>query len=81
MKQPPRADADITKLLTVSLREERDIVTARQRAHQLARVLLFCHQDQVRIATAASEMVGTHSTMAAADGWNLAFACRAVRKC
>src|ERR1700679_3350452 len=45
-----------THLLTVSVAEEAGVVTARQRARQLAGLLGFDHQDQVRIATATSEI-------------------------
>jgi signal transduction histidine kinase/DNA-binding response OmpR family regulator len=43
-------------LLTVDIRQEADVVVARQRSRQLARLLGFEAQDQVRIATAISEM-------------------------
>ena len=43
-------------LLTVSLTREIDVVTARQRARQLARLLGFDTQDQIRLATATSEI-------------------------
>ena len=43
-------------LLTVRVRQEQDVVAARQRARQLARLLGFDEQDQVRIATAVSEL-------------------------
>jgi signal transduction histidine kinase/CheY-like chemotaxis protein len=43
-------------LLTVALRTEHDVVVARQRARQLARLLGFDGQDQVRVATAVSEL-------------------------
>ncbi len=46
----------LTPLISVSIREEVDIVTARQRARQLASELGFGSQDQVRIATAVSEI-------------------------
>jgi signal transduction histidine kinase len=45
-----------TSLLTVALRAERDVVVARQRTLQIARLLEFDAQDQVRIATAVSEI-------------------------
>jgi signal transduction histidine kinase len=45
-----------THLLTVSVAEEAGVVTARQRARQLASLLGFDHQDQIRIATATSEI-------------------------
>ena len=44
------------RLLTVRIRQEQDVVAARQRARQLARLLGFDEQDQVRIATAVSEL-------------------------
>ena len=53
------ADKDFPRrahFLTVSVAEEAGVVTARQRARQLAALLGFDHQDQVRIATATSEI-------------------------
>jgi signal transduction histidine kinase/CheY-like chemotaxis protein len=47
---------NLTPILTVSLVDEADVVTARQRARQLSAQLGFAAQDQVRIATAASEI-------------------------
>lgn len=44
------------RLLTVSLRDESCILAARQRARQLAQALGFDHQEQIRIATATSEI-------------------------
>jgi signal transduction histidine kinase/DNA-binding response OmpR family regulator len=44
------------RLLTVRVRQEQDVVSARQRARQLARLLGFDEQDQVRIATSVSEL-------------------------
>jgi signal transduction histidine kinase/CheY-like chemotaxis protein len=44
------------RLLTVRVRQEQDVVAARQRARQLARLLGFDEQDQVRIATSVSEL-------------------------
>ncbi|WP_443747642.1 ATP-binding protein [Asticcacaulis solisilvae] len=43
-------------LLTVEIRFEQDVVLARRRALQLARLLQFDNQDQIRIATAVSEL-------------------------
>jgi len=43
-------------LLTIALRSERDIVLARQRARQVARLLGFPPQDQTRLAIAVSEI-------------------------
>lgn len=43
-------------LLTVTVKYEKDVVAARQRARQLAMLLGFENQDQSRIATAVSEI-------------------------
>src|SRR5688500_7216796 len=43
-------------LLRLDLAQDRDIVTARQRARQVSALLGFDPQDQVRIATAVSEL-------------------------
>ena len=43
-------------LLQVALRTERDVVQARQRAREVAAALGLDNQDQIRIATATSEM-------------------------
>ena len=43
-------------LSTVAIRYEHDVVLARQRARQIAAALGFVSQDQVRIATAVSEI-------------------------
>ena len=43
-------------LLTVQIRYERDVVLSRQRARQIAALLGFDSQDQVRIATTISEL-------------------------
>src|ERR1700739_3399568 len=42
--------------LTIRLRHERHVVQARQRARDLAALLGFEHQEQIRLATAASEL-------------------------
>src|SRR5262245_37303265 len=44
------------RVLTVALKYEDDVVIARQRARQLARLLGFDAQDQTRIATSVSEI-------------------------
>ena len=44
------------RLVTVAVRQEQDVVNARQRARQLAALLGFEAQDQARIATAVSEI-------------------------
>jgi signal transduction histidine kinase/DNA-binding response OmpR family regulator len=43
-------------LLTIPLRHDRHVVHARQRARDIAAELGFEHQDQIRLATAASEL-------------------------
>jgi signal transduction histidine kinase len=43
-------------ILTVALNEEADVVAARQRARRIAELLGFESQDQIRIATAVSEI-------------------------
>ncbi|HVJ04358.1 MAG TPA: ATP-binding protein [Candidatus Saccharimonadales bacterium] len=43
-------------ILTLRLRHERHVVHARQRARDIAAMLGFEHQDQIRLATAASEL-------------------------
>jgi signal transduction histidine kinase/CheY-like chemotaxis protein len=44
-------------LLTIAVRQEQDVVIARQRAREIARIVGFDGQDQTRIATAVSEIV------------------------
>ncbi|HET9664538.1 MAG TPA: ATP-binding protein, partial [Burkholderiales bacterium] len=44
------------RIMTVALRTEQDVVTARQRARQIAELLGFDAQDQARIATSVSEI-------------------------
>jgi len=46
----------MTRLLTVEIRHERDVVLARQRTRQIAALFGFDAQDQVRLATAVSEV-------------------------
>src|SRR6516165_2834117 len=43
-------------ILQVMLRTERDVVQARQRAREVAAALGLDNQDQIRLATATSEM-------------------------
>ncbi len=43
-------------ILSVAIEREMDVVTARRRARQIAETLGFVRQDQVRIATAVSEI-------------------------
>jgi len=45
-----------TPLLTVTVKEERDVVLARQRGRQVAGLIGFESQDQTRIATVISEL-------------------------
>jgi signal transduction histidine kinase/DNA-binding response OmpR family regulator len=44
------------RLITVAIRQEQDVVLARQRARQISALLGFEAQDQARIATAISEI-------------------------
>ena len=46
----------MTRLLTVRVDRDEDVVVARQRARQVADTLGFETQDQTRIATAVSEI-------------------------
>ena len=46
----------MTRLLTVQITRDEDVVLARQRARQVADALGFDSQDQTRIATAVSEL-------------------------
>src|SRR5271169_193744 len=43
-------------ILTLRLRHERHVVYARQRARDIAALLGFEHQEQIRLATTASEL-------------------------
>ena len=43
-------------ILHIALRTERDVVQARQRAREIAAALGLDNQDQIRIATATSEI-------------------------
>jgi signal transduction histidine kinase/CheY-like chemotaxis protein len=43
-------------IFSIALKNERDVVQARQRARELAALLGFDNQDQIRLATATSEM-------------------------
>jgi len=45
-----------SRLCSIPLRSERDVVQARQRAREIAAALGFDNQDQIRLATATSEM-------------------------
>jgi signal transduction histidine kinase len=46
----------VNRLLTVKIAREEDVVTARQRARQVADALGFDEHDQTRVATAVSEI-------------------------
>jgi signal transduction histidine kinase/CheY-like chemotaxis protein len=49
-------DTGTFQLLSIRLRHERHVVQARQRARDIAALLGFEHQEQIRLATAASEL-------------------------
>ncbi len=55
------------QLHSLTLRDERDVVTARQRARSIAGALGFDHHDQIRIATAVSE-IARNAFRYASDG-------------
>ena len=46
----------VYSIFTIRLRHERHVVHARQRARDIAALLGFEHQEQIRLATAASEL-------------------------
>ena len=50
------ADMDSTRILNLGIESPQDVVTVRQRARQLSGMLGFSQQEQVRIATAVSEV-------------------------
>jgi signal transduction histidine kinase/DNA-binding response OmpR family regulator len=49
-------ETQIFSIFTLRLRHERHVVHARQRARDIAALLGFEHQEQIRLATAASEL-------------------------
>src|SRR5580692_12003216 len=49
-------DPNAFPIFTIRLRHERHVVHARQRAREAAALLGFEHQEQIRLATAASEL-------------------------
>ena len=58
-------------LLALSIREEQDVVAARQRARQIAALLGFDATDQARLATAVSEIA--RNAFLYATGGRIAF--------
>ena len=60
----------MTKLLTVKIARDEDVVSARQRARQVAEALGFDAQQQTRLATAVSESPATLRGTPAAGGWS-----------
>ena len=60
------------RLLSVNLQHEHDVVLARQRARQVAKLLAFEAQDQTRIATAVSEIA--RNALCYAGGGTVEFA-------
>jgi signal transduction histidine kinase/CheY-like chemotaxis protein len=61
----------IFRLINLEIRSEQDMLAVRQRARQISALLEFGTQDQVRIATAASELARTLFAFAA--GGNVEF--------
>jgi signal transduction histidine kinase/DNA-binding response OmpR family regulator len=49
-------DSKAFSIFTLRLRHERHVVQARQRAREIAALLGFDHQEQIRLATATSEL-------------------------
>jgi len=58
-------------IIAVAIHSEDDVVTARQRARQIARLLSFDRQEQTRVATAVSEITST--AFAYAEGGRVEF--------
>ncbi len=58
MNQPAsdRLQSAVQPLFALGISKQTDVVTARKRARELARLLGFGHQDQIRIATSTSEI-------------------------
>ncbi|HEX3681515.1 MAG TPA: ATP-binding protein [Bryobacteraceae bacterium] len=54
--KPQAETSHVKPVLSVNIEQERDLVTARQRARHLSALLGFGEQDQTRIATAVSEI-------------------------
>ena len=48
--------SSVFSIFTIRLRHERHVVHARQRARDIAALLGFEHQEQIRLATATSEL-------------------------
>jgi signal transduction histidine kinase len=72
MSAPQLHDADALGIVIVSLTYEHDVVLARQRARSIAAELGFDAQDQVRFATAVSELA--RNAYQYARGGRVAFA-------
>jgi signal transduction histidine kinase/ActR/RegA family two-component response regulator len=51
-----RPQSAVQRLFALGIAKETDVVTARKRARELAGLLGFGHQDQIRIATSTSEI-------------------------
>jgi signal transduction histidine kinase/DNA-binding response OmpR family regulator len=67
----------VIRLMTVAVRAEQDVVSARQRARHIAQLLGFETQDQARIATAVSEIV--RNAFRYAGGGEVEFAIEGAR--
>jgi signal transduction histidine kinase len=68
------SDTRSVAISTVAIRHEHDVVLARQRARDVARHLGFDAQDQVRFATAVSELARNVHQYAAGAGGQVRFA-------
>jgi signal transduction histidine kinase len=68
------------RILSVSLSADQDVVLVRQRARQLSALLGFSQQDQVRIATAISEVARGACQIAFGGRASFQVACRGSRQ-
>lgn len=68
------------RILGVSLSADQDVVLVRQRARQLSALLGFSQQDQVRIATAVSEVARGACQIAFGGRASFQVACRGSRQ-
>ena len=68
---------NLTRLLTLEIRREQDLLLCRQRARRLAAAFGFDRQEQTRIATAVSEIV--RNALEHAHGGKIEFAVETAR--
>ena len=68
---------NLTRLLTLEIRREQDLLLCRQRARRLAAAFGFDRQEQTRVATAVSEIV--RNALEHARGGKIEFAVDTMR--